>query len=523
MSHASRTKWSSPSWASPSSTWSGTTWRSPTARCAGVARPADGPQAVRQGHRRGGVLPEAGAGEAAGLGRGRRAASTPPGTSAEGGPWSATPPALAWVVNLGCVDLNPHPVPAEDLDHPDELRIDLDPVPGITLGADRRRRPGRPRGPRGPRAGGLAEDLGLARLPHLRPDRAGSWPYPQVRLRRRDGRPRGRAARAGHGHQPVVEGGAARRLRRLQPERQGPHRRLGVLRARRLPDARVSTPLAWDEVPGCRPEAFTVPAVLDRYAERRRPVGRHRRRAPARSTRCSSWPRRWARPRRRRRAPDAARSTMPLHRDRPGQDARPRRWRARPLEGAAPRGRAATWRRPTSWSTACAGSSSLWYRIRINLQHVPEEQRPAQEPLEVDYDPWAGRTWPAAGPLLSVRVHGQTLPMDPGTPRAAVAPLRAGARRDLLRRADRAGRPRTSASTATGRGTWCSAAAPLGPVGPAVVTAAFHGFGPPRVGQGPPRGLGRRQPGAGARGQGHARRRQRCAAICAGAGIGDDH
>src|SRR4051795_1009377 len=41
---------------------------------------------------------------------------------------------LAWVVNLGCIDLNPHPVLAEDLDHPDELRIDLDPVPGVAWG-----------------------------------------------------------------------------------------------------------------------------------------------------------------------------------------------------------------------------------------------------------------------------------------------------------------------------------------------------------------------------------------------------
>src|SRR4029078_4034773 len=38
---------------------------------------------------------------------------------------------LAWVVNLGCIDLNPHPVLAEDLEHPDELRIDLDPMPGV--------------------------------------------------------------------------------------------------------------------------------------------------------------------------------------------------------------------------------------------------------------------------------------------------------------------------------------------------------------------------------------------------------
>ena len=38
---------------------------------------------------------------------------------------------LAWVNNLGCIDLNPHPVRADDLDHPDELRVDLDPVPGV--------------------------------------------------------------------------------------------------------------------------------------------------------------------------------------------------------------------------------------------------------------------------------------------------------------------------------------------------------------------------------------------------------
>src|SRR5919201_1213670 len=38
---------------------------------------------------------------------------------------------LAWIINLGCIDLNPHPVRADDLDHPDELRIDLDPLPGI--------------------------------------------------------------------------------------------------------------------------------------------------------------------------------------------------------------------------------------------------------------------------------------------------------------------------------------------------------------------------------------------------------
>src|SRR6186713_3596625 len=39
--------------------------------------------------------------------------------------------ALAWLANLGCLELHPHPVRAEDLDHPDELRVDLDPMPGV--------------------------------------------------------------------------------------------------------------------------------------------------------------------------------------------------------------------------------------------------------------------------------------------------------------------------------------------------------------------------------------------------------
>jgi bifunctional non-homologous end joining protein LigD len=39
-------------------------------------------------------------------------------------------------------------------------------------------------------------------------------------------------------------------------------------------------------------------------------------------------------------------------------------------------------------------SSSLWYRVRVNLQHVPEAERPPQEALIADYDPWAGKEWP---------------------------------------------------------------------------------------------------------------------------------
>ena len=79
---------------------------------------------------------------------------------------------LAWVVNLGCIDLNPHPVRADDLDHPDELRVDLDPVPGVPFLAGPRGRARHPRGAGVGRARRLAQDVRLARHPRQRPHRA---------------------------------------------------------------------------------------------------------------------------------------------------------------------------------------------------------------------------------------------------------------------------------------------------------------------------------------------------------------
>ena len=136
---------------------------------------------------------------------------------------------LAWVVNLGCVDLNPHPVLAEDLEHPAELRIDLDPVPGVewqqivdvafvARGSHRR---GTLR---------MAEDVRLPRLPHLRPGRPG-LDLPPAAVGGGGRGPRGGASRARAGDEPLVEGGTSRGVRRLQPERQGPHGGLGVLGA----------------------------------------------------------------------------------------------------------------------------------------------------------------------------------------------------------------------------------------------------------------------------------------------------
>ena len=137
---------------------------------------------------------------------------------------------LVWAVNLGCVDFNPHPVRADDLLHPDELRVDLDPMPGVTWRQIVRRRACRPRGARGSRTHRVAEDIRIARLPHLCADRT-TLAVQAGSAGRSDAGPRGGAPGPGTGDGPLVEGGARGRLRRLQPERLRPHGRFGLLGA----------------------------------------------------------------------------------------------------------------------------------------------------------------------------------------------------------------------------------------------------------------------------------------------------
>src|SRR5918992_1401278 len=171
---------------------------------------------------------------------------------------------LAWVVNLGCVDLNPHPVQAEDLDHPDELRIDLDPVPGVgwkqildvALVAKE-----------------VLADHGLTGWPKTSGSR-GFHVYARIQRRWSFSEVR-RAAVA-----------LAREVERRAPEiatsRWWKEERQGVFldynqnakdrtvasaySVRPTPDLRVSMPLAWEEVPGCRPEAFTLETVPELVA-----------------------------------------------------------------------------------------------------------------------------------------------------------------------------------------------------------------------------------------------------------------
>lgn len=293
---------------------------------------------------------------------------------------------LAWVVNLGCVDLNPHPVLAEDLEAPRELRIDLDPVPGVAweqivdVALVVRE---------------VLSDAGLSAWPktsgsrgfHVYAPVGPGWTYPQLRT----------SAEA-------VAREVERRAPSLATSRWWKEERQGVFvdfnqnakdrtvasaySVRATPDARVSTPLRWDEVRRVRPEEHTLRTVPARFADLGDP---------------------WAG------MDDDAGSLDGLLAlaERLGPVEKPpkgtgRRTPTRPLvEVARARTRAEALAGLAAWQArhpgvvpllqeadvlvdGMRGSSSLWYRVRVNLEHVPEAQRPEQEALEVDHDPWAG-------------------------------------------------------------------------------------------------------------------------------------
>ncbi len=300
--------------------------------------------------------------------------------------------ALAWVVNLGCLDLNPHPVRAEDLDHPDELRVDLDPMPGVEWAqivdvAMVARE--------------VLADHGLVGWPktsgsrglHINVRIEPRWDYREVRLaaetlaREVENRAPGMASarwwKEERGESVFVDFNQNAKDRTVA----------SAYSIRPLPDARVSTPLDWSEVRGS-PERFTVATVLERFAERGDPtagiddaVGSLDRllaladelgpaEKPPKSSDGSG-----------RRA-----STMPLieiarAETKPEALEALERWKVRHTDVAA------LLHPADVLVDGMRGSSSLWYRIRVNLQHVPEPQRPEQEPLEIDYDPWAGKEW----------------------------------------------------------------------------------------------------------------------------------
>ena len=368
--------------------------------------------------------------------------------------------ALAWVINLGCIDLNPHPVRDDDLDHPDELRVDLDPVPGVPWSQIR----------------DVAlvtrealDALGLVGWPktsgsrgiHINVRIARRWTYPQVR----------RAALA-------LARDVERRAPTLATSRWWKEERHGVFldynqnakdrtvasaySIRPTPDARVSMPLRWDEVATVEAEDFTlatVPALVaargDAGAGIDEAVGsldallELSARDEAQGMGDAPWPPNYRKqegepPRvmpSRQRKPDAAYDTPEAEAEREKARASMERRFARAAEEGAtfagtrptPTGRRRSaipvieiaraaakddalagldrWR--ARWPTAAAalepadvlvdsmrGRSTTWTRVRVNLIHVPEADRPPQEALDPDYDPtveWTGADRPSRG------------------------------------------------------------------------------------------------------------------------------
>ena len=207
----------------------------------GRGRPADGAQALRQRRRRRVLLPEARARQPARLDRDRRAVVPVRPHGRRDRPRDAA--GLAWIVNLGCIDLNPHPVRADDLDHPDELRVDLDPVPGVAWSQIRevalvaqggaRRTSASSAGRRRRARAASTSTSASSGAGRTRRCAARRWRSPATSS---GARPRSRPASGGR------RSATASSSTTTRTPRTGPSRRR--TRSGRLPDARVSMPLA---------------------------------------------------------------------------------------------------------------------------------------------------------------------------------------------------------------------------------------------------------------------------------------
>ena len=311
------------------------------------------------------------------------------------------PADLVWMVNLGCLELHPHAVRAEDLDHPDELRVDLDPVPGVPWAQIQAT------------ARVVREVLaehGLVGWPktsgsrgvHVNARILPRWTFTEVR----------RAALA-----------LAREVERRAPslatskwwkeERHGvfvdynqnakDRTVCGAYSVRPRPEATVSAPVTWDELDACRPEDFTLRTMPARFAavgDRHAGIDAHpgsldallevAARHEAEGLGDAPWPphyrkhpdepRRAAPSRTGRRA--ARKPLVEVGRAQRREDALAgfERWKARHPEAAAHL-------QPSDVLVdSMRGRSTTWTRVRVNLEHVPPELRPAQEPLDPDED-----------------------------------------------------------------------------------------------------------------------------------------
>src|SRR5438034_3053305 len=174
------------------------------------------------------------------------------------------PAGLAWVVNLGCIDLNPHPVRAEDLDHPDELRVDLDPIPGVPWSQVR--------------------DVAIVCQEALEAVGLVGWPktsgsrgiHINVRIERRWTYSEVRRAALALARDVEAQAPSIATSKWWKEERHGvfldynqnakDRTVASAYSIRPTPDARASAPLTWEELPQCRLEDFTISTVPARYA-----------------------------------------------------------------------------------------------------------------------------------------------------------------------------------------------------------------------------------------------------------------
>jgi DNA ligase D-like protein (predicted polymerase) len=329
--------------------------------------------------------------------------------------------ALAWMANLACLELHPHPVRAEELDHPDELRVDLDPVPGIEW----RQIQDVAREVRATLA-----DVGLVGWPKTSGSRGihvnvrihQRWTFTQVR----------RAALA-------LAREVERRAPAIATSKWWKEERHGVFidfnqnakdktvcsafSVRPRPDARVSTPLTWEEIDACDPADFTirtVPGWFKTNGDRHQDIDQHpgsldallelSARQEKEGQGDAPWP--------------------PQYAKQPGEPTRVQPSRARSAKPKSDASASTTGRRvskhplivvsrePTkdealvqleAWKQrhpkvvehlqpadvlidSMRGRSSTWTRIRINLRHVPEDIRPRQEKVREPPNPWADAT-----------------------------------------------------------------------------------------------------------------------------------
>jgi bifunctional non-homologous end joining protein LigD len=313
---------------------------------------------------------------------------------------------LAWIVNLGCIELHPHPTRSGDLEHPDELRIDLDPGPGVSW-VDVRIV--------ALEVQSLLSEVGLRGWPktsgsrgmHVNVRIEPRWTFSDVR----------RAALA-------LSRAVERRAPAIASSNWWKEERHGVFldynqnakdrttcsaySVRPLPDARVSAPLHWHEVPDCEPVDFTVLTIPKRFAEIGDPHARMDASAgslekllelaakdKAAGLGDAPWPPHFRKmkgealrvsPSRAKSTAEKPRTRMPLvvvakSPDKDAALAGLERWKSKYPQAAE------FLTVDDVLTDAMRGRFSTWTRIRVNLRHVPEALRPPQETPDPDEDP----------------------------------------------------------------------------------------------------------------------------------------